>query len=98
MKMQPDNPPSSLVVLQLTLLYFSLIRSLTHMCSCFQQGCGHQVGLELPAYVIGPGRATYQQCLVADLLEGGAGGGQRGLTVKAGCTAKHASVRLNNLV
>lgn len=31
-----------------------------------ENGCGHQVGQEIPAYVHEPGRDTYQQCLVTD--------------------------------
>uniref|UniRef100_A0A7S4DZD4 alpha-1,3-mannosyl-glycoprotein 2-beta-N-acetylglucosaminyltransferase n=1 Tax=Lotharella globosa TaxID=91324 RepID=A0A7S4DZD4_9EUKA len=31
-----------------------------------EAGCGHQMGMEIPSYVITPSERTYQQCLVAD--------------------------------
>lgn len=32
-----------------------------------EAGCGHQVGLELPAYATSPDLDTYRQCLVTDI-------------------------------
>jgi len=31
-----------------------------------EAGCGHQMGYEIPSYVVAPNERTYRQCLVAD--------------------------------
>ncbi|GAB5373305.1 hypothetical protein AAMO2058_001739600 [Amorphochlora amoebiformis] len=50
--------------------------SLLKMFAC-EAGCGHQMGREIPSYVVNPRERTYQQCLVSD-------------EVVSTCSAKHA--------
>ena len=45
-----------------------------------EAGCGHQVGLELPCYVIDPQQVTYHQCLTSD-------------EAPTNCDASHPSTR-----
>ena len=61
------------------LTYANSCREIEHHFPC-ESGCGHQIGTELPAYVVDSSQPTFRQCLVTDVSA-------------ASCSASHRSTR-----